>query len=84
MTLTAAKPVDASVDCGYVCAGQIGDFVWNDLNGNGCQDPNEPGLPGVRVNLLLGCGPTATLIASTNTDSAGRYVLATCAWGPIR
>ena len=28
----------------------------------------------MRVDLLSGCGPTATLIASTNTDSAGRYL----------
>ncbi len=29
----------------------IGDFVWEDLNANGTQDPGEPGLNGVRVNL---------------------------------
>ncbi len=29
----------------------IGDFVWEDVNANGTQDPNEPGLNGVRVNL---------------------------------
>ena len=53
---------DDTVDAGAysLCAGQIGDFVWNNVNGNGCQDPNKPGLPGVRVDLLSGCGPTAT------------------------
>ena len=29
----------------------IGDFVWDDLNGNGMQDPGEPGINGVRIGL---------------------------------
>ncbi len=34
------------------CAvGQIGDFVWNDMNGNGIQDQGEAGIDNVRVNL---------------------------------
>ena len=35
----------------YLLAG-LGDFVWEDQDGNGLQDPNEPGLNGYRVNLL--------------------------------
>ena len=31
--------------------GTIGNFVWNDLNGNGVQDPGEPGIAGVTVRL---------------------------------
>ncbi len=30
---------------------QFGDFVWEDLNGNGRQDANEGGINGVTVNL---------------------------------
>ena len=30
---------------------QIGNFVWNDLNGNGIQDAGEPGIPSVSVTL---------------------------------
>src|SRR5947209_18345069 len=52
-----------------ICSGKIGDFVWNDVNGNGIQDPNELGLNGVTVNLkdstgkliqtaVTGSGPT--------------------------
>lgn len=29
----------------------IGDFVWEDMNGNGIQDPSELGLNGIRVVL---------------------------------
>jgi hypothetical protein len=77
VTLTAANPIDLNVDCGYIpqCSGQIGDFVWNDLNGNGCQDAGEPGIPGVTVNLYSGaCGSAGTLVATTTTDSTGHYL----------
>ncbi len=30
----------------FPCTGRIGDFVWQDNNSNGCQDPGEPGIPG--------------------------------------
>jgi uncharacterized repeat protein (TIGR01451 family) len=32
-------------------ASSIGDRVWNDLNANGLQEPGEPGINGVRVEL---------------------------------
>jgi serine-aspartate repeat-containing protein C/D/E len=31
---------------------EIGDRVWSDLNGNGIQDPGEPGIAGVTVSLV--------------------------------
>lgn len=55
------------------CEGVIGDFVWQDLNGNGCQDANEPGMQGVQVDLFSGCGNDKTLIGSTTTDQSGHY-----------
>ena len=48
----------------------IGDFVWNDLNGDGTPDPGEPGLDGVTVNLLDGTGAVA---ATTVTTGGGAY-----------
>jgi hypothetical protein len=36
-------------DAGYVAA--IGDFVWEDLNGDGLQGGDEPGLKGVKATL---------------------------------
>ncbi|MEJ2746882.1 MAG: SdrD B-like domain-containing protein, partial [Anaerolineae bacterium] len=47
----------------------IGDFVWSDLNGDGVQDPGEPGIPGVTVNLTLPGGS----VISTVTDANGWY-----------
>ena len=75
VTLTAANPVNLNVDCGYVCNGQIGDFVWYDANGNGCQDAGEPGIPGVKVDLYSGsCGGVVTHLATTTTDNSGHYL----------
>ncbi|CAN5605541.1 hypothetical protein BH10CHL1_BH10CHL1_03290 [soil metagenome] len=47
---------------------EIGNRVWNDLNGNGIQDPGEPGLPSVTVSRQ---GPTNTV--TTATDANGNY-----------
>jgi len=48
----------------------IGDFVWEDLDCDGIQDYGEPGIPGVIVELY-DC--TGVPIASTTTDSEGKY-----------
>ncbi|MFA7061861.1 MAG: SdrD B-like domain-containing protein, partial [Pedobacter sp.] len=58
------------VDFGYYKNATIGDFVWNDLNGNGVQESGETGLSGVTVNLL-DC--SNKIIATTTTDSTGKY-----------
>jgi hypothetical protein len=31
----------------WACHATIGDFVWEDLNTNGIQDPDEPDIQGV-------------------------------------
>ena len=57
----------------------LGDLVWADtgggdpaLAGNGIQDPGEPGIGGVNVELL---DDTATVVVdSTVTDAAGAYL----------
>jgi hypothetical protein len=54
--------------------GSLGDLVWLDLDGDGVQDADEPGLPGVEVTLVGdtdGDGIDETL--TTVTDSAGNY-----------
>ncbi|MDG1765676.1 MAG: SdrD B-like domain-containing protein, partial [Flavobacteriales bacterium] len=51
--------------------GSIGDFVWEDEDQDGIQDPNEDGIQGVNVELYI-CGETDP-IASTSTDENGFY-----------
>jgi hypothetical protein len=51
--------------------GQISDFVWEDLDGDGIQDPGEPGVDGVVVNLYDDLG---NLIQTTSTSGGGLYL----------
>ncbi len=71
------------VDFGYQQQdASIGDFVWNDLNGNGLQDGGEPGLAGVRVFLdanLNGAFDAGEL--NDISDAVGAYDLINLATG---
>ncbi|MDZ4199328.1 MAG: SdrD B-like domain-containing protein, partial [Kiritimatiellia bacterium] len=49
----------------------IGDFVWNDVNRNGIQDPGETGVSGVTVTLFNAVGDP---IATTTTTANGKYL----------
>ena len=51
--------------------GSIGNYVWEDLNGNGRQDRTEPGVEGVSVRLLSGQGEE---ISSFETDMDGAFL----------
>jgi hypothetical protein len=50
--------------------GKLGDFVWIDLDFNGIQDNDEPGIPGVNVNLHLHGGRA---VATATTNATGYY-----------
>ena len=63
---------DNSVDAGYVASASasLGNFVWHDLNADGVQDADEPGIVGATVNLKKDgvlTGATAT------TNGSGIY-----------
>ncbi|MDJ0767879.1 MAG: SdrD B-like domain-containing protein [Ilumatobacter sp.] len=62
--------VQTQWDAGLVRPASIGDRVWNDLDEDGIQDPDEPGVPGVEVKLL---DENMVEIASTTTDADGLY-----------
>ncbi|MBK6700115.1 MAG: DUF11 domain-containing protein [Saprospiraceae bacterium] len=49
----------------------IGDYVWKDLDGDGVQDNNEPGVPGVHVYLYK-CS-NGSLVKKDTTDASGKY-----------
>ena len=55
--------------------GEIGDFVWQDYDGNGIQDPGELGYPGITVELHAGLAPAANAVplATAVTDVNGKY-----------
>jgi len=50
---------------------EIGNRVWYDIDRNGVQDPGEPVVAGVTVNLYDANG---NLVASTITNAAGEYL----------
>lgn len=60
-----------TIDAGLVQPASLGDFVWHDLNFNGLQDPGEPGLEDVQVNLLDSNG---NVIDTELTDADGLYL----------
>jgi len=62
----AISGFDFEVDC----TASIGDFVWNDLDGDGIQDQDEPGVEGIRVVLLDGQGG---FLADTTSGPNGEY-----------
>ena len=72
VTLPANDTVDDTIDFGYCVQGSasIGDTVWDDLDGDGLQDPGEPGLAGVVVRLEDGAGGA---LATDTTGLDGRY-----------
>lgn len=49
----------------------VGDYIWNDADGDGTADPGESGLAGVTVNLLDDDG---NVVATTTTDEHGYYI----------
>ncbi len=63
---------DLTIDAGLkdLPYGSIGDFVWQDNNGNGLQDFGEPGMPNVEVTLFKSNGD---YFSGTVTDSTGHY-----------
>ncbi len=67
-------------DFGYannVPQGFIGDRVYSDLNGNGIQDPGEPGIPGITVQIagdLDDDDSTPATVRTEVTDADGDYL----------
>lgn len=55
-------------DFGYQPPGSFGDFIWNDVDGDGVQDFGEPGLAGVTITVTGPGGPY-----TTTTDADGYY-----------
>jgi hypothetical protein len=50
---------------------EIGNRVWDDIDGDGVQDANEPGLDGVTVQLIAPGG--GAVLASAVTANGGQY-----------
>lgn len=66
-----------TADFGFTSS-SIGDFIWQDNNGDGLWQSNEPGIAGVLVELYLDANnddvPDGAAIATATTDSSGKYL----------
>jgi hypothetical protein len=73
-TVTVSAGATADADFGYYRdPATMGDFVWLDLNDDGIQDANEPGIGGVPVTLTITYpnGKIVTVVAETDVN--GKY-----------
>ena len=62
---------DDTIDAGLTTPlASLGDTVFEDQDGDGIQDPGEPGIPGVEVKLL---DENGGVLATDTTDENGNY-----------
>ncbi|MBC7885488.1 MAG: hypothetical protein H7X99_08430, partial [Saprospiraceae bacterium] len=59
------------IDAGYTQKISIGDFVWEDINDNGLQDIDEPGISGIDILLINEQG---NIEKSTLSTQNGAYI----------
>src|SRR5205085_1409567 len=77
---------DLTVDFGFYKPVTIGDYVWEDSNGNGIQNAGETGINGVTLTLTgtTGAGASVgplTTSTVTNAGLAGYYQFSNLAPG---
>ncbi len=65
--------------CFVFVPGEIGDMVYLDRNDNGMQEPDDPGIPDVRIQLTCAgidgiIGTSDDLVRSETTDGTGFYL----------
>jgi len=72
----AAGASDLTVDFGFYQPVTIGNYVWNDLNGDGVQNDGgaAAGLANVGLTLTGTTAAGASVTASTTTDANGAYL----------
>jgi uncharacterized repeat protein (TIGR01451 family) len=76
-TVTSSE-VYLTADIGYTAAADsavVGDYIWSDADQDGVQDPGEPGISGVTVNLVSagsdGVFGTVDDVVEDTTTTAG-------------
>jgi fimbrial isopeptide formation D2 family protein len=70
-TTLSLNEFDPTIDAGFYRPASLGDFVWNDLDGDGVQDAGEPGINGVDVDLLDASGAVIASTATANDPVGG-------------
>ena len=79
-TLTSGEN-NPTYDMGIYRPAKIGDFVWEDTNGNGLQDETGTGVTNVVVTLIGTTGTGVAVADTTTTDGVGMYMFGDLAPG---
>ena len=71
---------DRAQDFGYRGDATVGDTVWLDFDGDGTQDANEPGIPGILVTVTSPgadgtIGTADDIVVTQTTDANGKYLV---------
>ena len=74
LTLTEASPKNLDQDFSYTGTASLGDRVWLDQNGDGVQDPDEHGIPGI--------GVVVTFLGADGVPGGGDDIVFTTTTGP--
>ncbi|OQX23245.1 MAG: hypothetical protein BWK80_27000, partial [Desulfobacteraceae bacterium IS3] len=69
-SVTVPEDGSGMVSFGDRTVGTVTGVVFNDVNGDGVQNPGEDGIPNVKVELL---GPDGKVIGETATNADGAY-----------
>ena len=71
-TLTSGEN-NPTYDAGLYLDAEIGNLVWEDVNGNGLQDEANTGIPNVAVQITGTTGNGTAFMDTTYTDTMGMY-----------
>lgn len=79
LTLTGGES-NLDQDFGYRGDAGVGDLLWLDVDNNGVQDTNEPGVPNIDITVTSSgadglFGTADDIIVVTTTDAAGNYLV---------
>ncbi len=64
---------NGTLDAGFITPATLGNRVWDDVDADGIQDPGEPGLAGVTVQLWNAA--KSKVFSQTVSSSTGAYEL---------
>ena len=74
IAVAAGEDLPAVADAG-IRPPLLGDYVWEDLNLNGRQDPGEPPVAGVTVTAYAAGDVGGVALATETTDASGFYLM---------